>query len=517
MSMSSNTKADIKKMLEHYNRTLPRDPAANPDDLLLVDNSITKTVSLHYSNVHVIVITGGWGTGKTSTALKIYHDLKREAYVTYVAARYAVSYVERNPVRVMVSKRPSLLATLVALALTQPQELRSKIPQEFVLTNAPTVNIPVGNRELSEILDNYSKEIKGGRHVVLIDELEQVLRDEVDLLAIATCMVVLRRLFDQARPAVTLIFFVSPIRPGTRAYQFTGGTPFESRVKDLVRNVVMQTSTVDPELEFRYVMDKTLFMNIEGLEIVKEIYRGFIEKAKHLLSKHNYINAPAYLLVEDDTIEYLARIATYVRFGTDLLIDMIAESVAQGAYLSNVMKHTIMTILNIGIDPAKVLHAGKFGGIGISFDSLRKIIEGVLAELRTENKITSFTMLEERHVRGFESLTYMIQHLKGGKQHTTTISFWLRLSDLTKASSSRMSLYFKDKKVIILTTPKCKHGALASINIGLLDVVRLPNEIMYYLIARDRISDKKVLEGFENKFNEDYKPLLKEAIIKALS
>lgn len=505
----------IKELIDHYNERAPRDSLANPKDLILADNKVTETIKSHYGTLSVAVVEGGYGSGKTSSALKIFHDLKDKTYVTYASARNLLDYVRSIGIKTNVNGRPSFLATLIALLLTRSKKT-SEVDglREYVLTNAQDIDLDI-NSELSDLLERYSKklaEIKK-KHVLLIDELEQALTAEEDLMAIAICMVTLRRLFDKGYSYLTIVFFIPPIRPGSRAYEVTKGGPLIDRIKEFVKTIVLTTSH-DPEGEARYIFDKVFFGDLEDPNIIKEIYEGFIERVNSLLSKLGG-NYKTNLVTDKVAIELLASVTKYVRFGKDLLVEAIVKSIEEQKSLKDCIVEVLKDKLDLdGTDPIKVLRYGKFGAIDFDLINFKEVIERSLRKLKDERVITGFSELETRHAKGFESVTYMVTYYGGARkpQEKLTVTFWLRLSDLTDKGLSKVNTYFKNKDVILVTTLNAKHGAVVSSAIKSINIIRLPSEMIYYIIARNRIRDRKLLDGLERKFNEDYMYLFEEAL-----
>lgn len=514
----------VKDIIDYYNRKAPKDTSADPSLLILADNKVTRTIKSHYGNIHVAVVEGSWGAGKTSTALKIFHDLKSEVYVTYAAARDLVGYISGIGLKTKVNGKRSTLATLIALLLTQAKTLAEKF---IVLTNAPAISLEV-EAELSEVLEKYSRilmeelpkrpgesgEVKRTktRHIILVDELEQALLEQTDLEAIAVCMLTLRQLFDRGYSALTIAFFVPPIRPGTKLYELTQGAPLFERIKDLIKSIVARTPSGDPEMAIRYVLDKALLTKLDDPATIEEVYKGFVERVNLLMKKLGYT---VDLSIDSATLRLLASTG-YVRFGSDLLINAIAKAVAEQRRLEDCVADVVREALGLGnADPVKILYEGRFGVVDIDFANLMEVLEKILGKLRDEHKIANFTMLEERRVKGFESMTYLVTYPKGTKRSEVVVTFWFRLSDLTSKGLARANMYFKGRKVVLITTPNAKHKVITSSAFNLVDIVRLPNEILYYIVARNRISDVTLREDLEEKFGE-YKHVLEEAVLKAL-
>lgn len=504
---------EIRNLIDHLNVTAPRNVTAEPEDLILVDNRVSKTIKSHYGNLTVVVVEGSWGTGKTSTALKVFHDLKKHAYVTYASAREVMKRARMVP-KTKVMGQPSLLATLIATLLVQPQQLlRERELEQYVLTNAPSVNLSI-DCELSELLETYSENLirEKRKHVILIDELEVVIKDEADLNAIAVCMITLRRLFDRGHANITIAFLVPPLRTG-RAYELVKKARLADAIRDRVRSVLQTSSQVDFETEARYVFNKVLFGNLEEPSILREVYKNFVEKAVQTLNKEYKIQI-AITSDVDVAIDLLAQIARYVRFGRDILVDAIAKSVSENKSLKDSIMETLRE--NFGYkDPIKVLRDGKFGNIEIDINFFSKVVEEyVLKKLKDEGTISSYTKLEERRVRGFESVTYMIICHRGAKKtpEKLAVSFWIRPSDLSDRSVASIKRYFGNKKTVLITTLNAKHGALAFSQADLVDIIRLPNEIMFYLIAPDNIHDQELREGLKEKLIEDHIHRFEEAI-----
>ena len=136
-------------------------------------------------------------------------------------------------------------------------------------------------------------------------------------------------------------------------------------------------------------------------------------------------------------------------------------------------------------------------------------------ELKRNDVIDDFYEIEYRKEVGFTSLSFILKkgvEVRRGvrREVEIPITSWFRFTDIKGSSIHKANKIFKDRNVIILTIEGCRHGILASARkeFNLLDVVYLPSELMYYIIAGTRIRDNRVRTTLEERFNQEYKDLL---------
>ncbi|MGC8987980.1 hypothetical protein [Infirmifilum sp.] len=532
--MNMNLGIYVREIIDRYNLEEPKNPNANVDDLILVDNVATETLKLHAWNVTVAIITGHWGSGKTYSALKLFHDLKNSAYVTYVPARYAKGLAPQTKV----DNVRSTVATIIAKALSQPRTLSNEVAG--VITNVNSdINMPI-DRELSEFLEDYYLKLRemNAKHLLLLDELEEAIRAEEDLTALIYTMRILRKLFDQYGAArLTVACFVAPFQPGTRAFTVAG----TSKLTDYIKYRLSRL-----EAEARYVLDKTALIEIDEMGITKEILRGMFTKSIEVIKKEVRKRLNLELDVDlrnaDSAIDLIAKSSKWIRFGRDLLIDVISNVMNQYAKKTNkyisisadcksvaeeVIKEILglkkfETKLGIGLDLKEILVSGRLTKIPMDLKFAGEVIEKVLADA-LRDKRASFYKLGERSQIGFRSITYLVvvrsQERKGRETIERSleipITFWFRFTDVNPGTVAMANKVFSNKNVLIITTENTKfelRRAEGPRSFSLLGIIRLPPEIAYYIIAGSAIFSEKIREGLQKRFEQEYAPKIVESI-----
>jgi hypothetical protein len=92
------TVKDVEELIKLHNEELPKNPQANKDELILVDNPVTLRIKLNKGTIVGMLVEGKWGSGKTYSCYKLFHDLKGTTLVTYVPMRFYAKYYEKEGV-----------------------------------------------------------------------------------------------------------------------------------------------------------------------------------------------------------------------------------------------------------------------------------------------------------------------------------------------------------------------------------------------------------------------------------
>lgn len=506
--------SEIRKLIVKYNEEEVKNIKADPNELILVDNRITRTIKMHRGNIVAAIVSGHWGSGKTKSALKLFHDLKNSIYVTYVPTRYVVDKLQA---KTRIERgTSSIVATLIAKALTHPQELSKSV--QGVMTNANDIKLSV-NGKLSDIIEQYYLHLReeDAEYLLLIDELENAIRQPDDIDAISEAISTLRRLFDYyGSMRLTIILFASTFTPGSKPYEVTKGS---KRLSEAIKSRLQHMYGE----EAMYILDKVVFTDIDRPEITKEILKGILDRSLSLISKKFGINVNLYN--KDAAVEFIVKASRWVRFGRDILVDAIARAVissinegANSIDLKEVARNVVKEVLGLDVDPEKVLLKGKLSLVNIDMRHVEGIINSILKQLQIEG-LADFYKVEERIESGFTSFTYIARRVQRNRVVEIPITFWLRFTDITTRGINKANRLFSNRKVLMITTEICKHGRLTSSRkeFDLMGVIPLPSELAYYIIAGSRILDSKVLDSLKKRFEEEYVPMILDFLRKALS
>ncbi len=496
----------IRNIIDQYNFEEPKNPSANVEDLILVDNSATLTIKNHLGNLLTVIVSGRWGSGKTYSALKLFHDLKSSLYITYVPVRYASTINPSTKIRGKVST----LATIIAKSFAEP---RSMSKEYGVITNAPDKTVEINiNKELEDFLEDYYHIIKNEntKHILLLDELELSIKGPEDLDTLIDSMKILRKLYDKyGSNRLMIIYFTSPFQPGTAPYNLTG----VDEISLYIRSKLHELGS-----ESRYIYDKIIFLSLDDIQVVKDTLLGILHKSRELIKKK--LNLDVNLRNEKATIELIAKNFRWIRFGRDILIIALSraysgEKGGTDIDLKELLKEAIRESLGFpmlekrvgrAIDPEKLLLENKLAEIPINFDHVSRIIESKIFNKIGRSDINFFKM-EDRTELGFQSITYIsrISVQARGRPSISyiPITFWFRFSDINPKTISKANRIFAGRRIILIMTEDSRIKADIS-GIDLSGVIHMPSEIIYYLIAGDIIRDTRIREELDERFEREY-------------
>jgi len=519
---------EIRQLIERYNKEEPKKPKADPELLILAENPFTYSVELHLGNITMAVLEGGWGTGKTSSALLLFHKLKRRVphlHVSYIPCREAMKIVEpKVRVKVNGTYSSSYLATLIVLSLIRPLSLASgfnKLPgSEYVFMTTGEdldLNVDIMNEDvltlIEKIADYYAS--KGKKHVLLLDELERCLVSQEDVILLGKLPETLRGLSDRhgSSPIVMILFAIEPIPADMPITQHVG------------RSIGMYiTSTIRRNLGSGagYVLDK---MIMDKAKLTVSLLYGIVEKSVMVVAKH-YNVEPDLLKPELKDVESVLRELTsmtyHIRFSSDLLILSLASSFAKALReksRQSLLEHFDNVISRIvsGINPDVVRRALVRGDFTIIEDivgrdvilyNLSRYIGEVMKEVGARPLLVG-----ERRDRGFLSLTYnvalTISSKKGGAEVVEKpLVFWLRYTSITEETVRKANKVFYRSNVVILSAEKIRHHpGLTSPTLprefNIIDIAYMPHDVLFFLIVgSDRINDLKLRGALETKTYE---------------
>lgn len=500
---------DIINFINKRNVEEPKNPAAKPNDLILVDNRVTLTVKNHLGNLIAVVAEGSWGSGKTWSGLKLYHDLKNIVKITYVPVRYSSGVIK--PIT-KVNGVNSHIATVISMALCKPETLARQVKE--VITNAQDTGINI-DRELDEVMNDCYLILKENdqRHLVILDEFEEGIKGYEDIEALIKSLIILRNLYDRyGSMRITMLMLILPLSVGSRVYDLVRDTSIVSYIKS-------RLSRPDNP-EGRYVLDKVVFINLDdNVEDTKDMLKEIANITVRLVNSvfKNQLRNIARIKGVEDAVNYIVKMAKWIRFGRDLLVNSLARAIIDSANTGqevNLYDYVLSTLYtDLGLsspnDLEDILIKGKFNNI--DFDSIRKTLYEVINELRGD-LIDDYSELEFREERGFTSLTLLLKkrvEVKKGvvKDIDIPLTFWLRFTNIKRGSISKANKIFKDKYIIILSPEGCRHSQLTSVNLQfkLQKIIYLPRELMYYLVAGSKIRDEKISSSLKERFNQTYK------------
>jgi len=506
---------EVLALIDLYNLEEPKNPNADPDELILADNAVTLTTKKHFGNLFAIVAEGRWGSGKTYTAIKIYHDLKSFAKVTYIPVRYCVEKVKS---RTKVKGSSSLVASLIAMGFVKPRDLEAC----GSMTNADNINEISIDDELDGILEKYYHHLKekNDRHIVILDELETAVRTEIDAAAIIETLRILRWLYDRyGSIRLMLAVFAAPIKPGTVAYGMLGAS---------ISGYIM---TAAPEPERAYLLNKVAFFSLDNSEIVRSVMRGIVEKSLEVVRKKMSLGSIKVERVEE-ALAILVRISGWLRFGVDILKSALAKAiVASASGEKGDLNLYVMTELHesLGLPDSvninSIFIGGKFGTVERDFNHIRRLLNSIMARAKTLNpdRIITYYEIESRREHGFESVSFIIRlrekkEEKKGREEEKEIPlvFWLRFTDLNAKALAKANEVFKGMNVIMLTLEGCRHGVLARsgrTSFTIAGIIYMPPEIMYYVIAGSKIKNERIADALRTLYETTYSGDILRAIM----
>jgi hypothetical protein len=532
---------EIRQLIEKYNKEEPKKPDADPELLILAESPFTYSVELHLGNITMAVLEGGWGTGKTSSALLLFHKLKRRTphlYVSYIPCREAMKIVEpKVKVKVNGTPSPSYLATLIVLSLIRPLSLSSGFsklsgPEYVFMTTFEEdleLNLDIMNEDvltlIEKIADHYAS--KGMRHILLLDEFERCLVSEEDVILLGKLPETLRGLSDRhgRSPIVMILFAIDPIPADTPIMRYVGrsiGTYITSTIR---RNLGLGAG---------YVLST---MIIDKAKLTERLLYEIVEKSVMVVAKH-YGVEPDLLkpMSFDKVLRELTSITYHIRFSSDLLILSLASSFAKALKeksRQNLKEHFDNVISGIvsGIDLDVVRRALMKGDFTIIEDivgrdvilyNLSRYIGDVMKEVGGE-KGARLLLVGERRDRGFLSLTYNVILTTSPKKGEAEVVekplvFWLRYTSITEETVRKANKIFYKSNVVILSAEKIRHHPGLTLptlprEFNIIDIAYMSHDVLFFLIVgSDRINDLKLRGTLETKTYEILKNVVSEAL-----
>jgi hypothetical protein len=466
----------IKDFIDFHNKELPKDPNAPVDELIIGDNEVSKTVEAHIGTLAAVVGYGSYGSGKTWTCYKIFHDLKNKVFVTYVPLRY---YKGQGQGLTKNSQgADSLVATAIAEALVRPQSLSSRIPQ--VLTNALDLQSISINRKIEEVLEDYDGFLREKRlhHVVLLDEVDEGIKTVADVVSLKDYILTSRRIFDKHGDLrIMLVTLMAPVPSPS-----IGARTERGEIKPIHRLVEEAFFVPEP---FKALALFNVNLNEHGN--LMSMLRGFIDKSRDLVEKK--FGLTVSIKDSDDALELLARAWPSIRWCRDVLTEALAKSITRGPQSS--LLDSVCESLGraLDLDPLnvdKVLTEGKWSYVGYSLERVKDFVEELL------KNACAFAGPEyhgecygERTEPGFISILCKVSKLEKRKGVVgKELAFWLRLSDVADNKTiAKAKRIFGDKYVVLIAPKNIKLMLLPD---NTLKVIKLPSPLVYYLLASGR-------------------------------
>lgn len=519
MAMPNVKSDEIYNLINKYNSEEPKNPYANSEELILVDNDVTITAKAHVGNLLGIIAEGYWGSGKTWTGLKIYHEYKnkKDMIVTYVPVR---NYRDVKP-DTKVKGKISKVATIIAMAFAKPGTLLKDA--KGALSNGSDTDIKI-DEELGIVLENYYKKLleedKG--HIIILDEFENSIETQNDPDALVELLERLRMLYDKYGVKRMMVIILSaPIPPGSSVYSLMQSRSLKSYIESKFKKG-------EEEERGRYVLDKIVFVQLDDINNVKNVLSKLVKKAIDVIKTKT--NADVKLENIEEAVEYVVKVSRFVRFGSDILLHSLAEAIADSinkntiVKLNDYIRSRLYQYLGIPeeLNLDKILIEGRMSDIDIDFNHIKSVLNSLLEELRKRyQEIISIYEIERRHERGFISISFMLKKKvdKKGTLKDLSVTFWLRFANLTNNSIHKANKVFNGRNVIMLTVEDSKHGILtsASLTFNLITIKHLPAELFYYLIAGGRIMDRRIEDDLRGRFEEEYRDTIIQDIERLVS
>ena len=529
---------DIRQLIEKYNKEEPKNPDADPETLILAESPFTYSIELHLGNITMAVLEGGWGTGKTSSALLLFHKLKRRTphlYVSYIPCREAMKIVEPE-VRVKVNgtSSPSYLATLIVLSLIKPLSLASGFnklsgPEYVFMTTLKKdldLSVDIMNEDaltlIEKIAGYYAS--KGMKHVLLLDELERCLVSQEDVFLLGKLPETLRGLSDRhgSSPIVMILFAIEPIPADMPITQHVGrsiGTYITSTIR---RNLGSGAG---------YVLDK---MIMDKAKLTESLLHEIVKKSVMVVAKHRNVEPDLLEPTEvGPVLRELTSMTYHIRFSSDLLILSLASSFAKALReksRQNLREHfdNIISRIISGIDPDVVRRALVRGDFTIIEDivgrdvvlyNLSRYIGEVMREVGGEMGARPL-LVGERRDRGFLSLTYNVALTTPSRRGEAEVVvkplvFWLRYTSITEETVRKANKVFYRSNVVILSAEKIRHhlGLTLPREFNIIDIAYIPHDVLFFLVVgSDRINDLKLRGALETKTYEILKSVVGGAL-----
>ncbi len=528
---------EIRQLIERYNKEEPKKPDADPELLILAESPFTYSVELHLGNITMAVLEGGWGTGKTSSALLLFHKLKRRVphlHVSYIPCREAMKIVEpKVRVKVNGTYSPSYLATLIVLSLIKPLSLASGFSKlsgsEYVFMTTGEdldLNVDIMNEDaltlIEKIAGYYAS--KGKKHVLLLDELERCLVSQEDVFLLGKLPETLRGLSDRhgSSPIVMILFAIEPIPADMPITQHVGrsiGTYITSTIR---RNLGSGAG---------YVLDK---MIMDKAKLTESLLHEIVKKSVMMVAKHRNVEPDLLEPTEvGPVLRELTSMTYHIRFSSDLLILSLASSFAKALReksRQNLREHfdNIISRIISGIDPDVVRRALVRGDFTIIEDivgrdvvlyNLSRYIGEVMREVGGEMGARPL-LVGERRDRGFLSLTYNVALTTPSRRGEAEVVvkplvFWLRYTSITEETVRKANKVFYRSNVVILSAEKIRHhlGLTLPREFNIIDIAYIPHDVLFFLVVgSDRINDLKLRGALETKTYEILKSVVGGAL-----
>jgi hypothetical protein len=504
----------IEEIIDYHNKELPKDPNARIDDLLLVSNSISKAVGTHLGTLTVVIGYGSYGTGKTWTSYKIFHELKNRAYVTYIPIRVYKNVIGSSNKCVKNSKgEVSLVGTIIAEALVKPASLKQTVGE--VLTNAPDLQgIVICGRTIEEVISDYHAYLVKSMesypyHVILLDEFDAGIETLADIEAIVDAVQILRSMIDRyGRSRVAIVALMAPI-PSQSLGREWADVPIYRVVIDRLKSRVITTSGP-------YEAVALLGLDLGTQQSARTMLIEFIKKAVEIINKK--LGTHISVSETEEAVDILVRIWPTMRWCRDVAVKGLAKAISEalnnGITQANILNYIYDAIKDLLAlehisDVEKVFTKKAWGSMfkNIEIDRLDRL-KGFCEEiLKVACPDCEFYKYSHREERGFVSLFYRIQRVvKKEKKHeveikSADVAFWLRLSDITDKSISKATKIFAKVNYVVPIIPS-NIKIESPIEKMITPITLTPIEMYYLLAATSKAIDAKLQEHLEGVLRE---------------
>jgi hypothetical protein len=513
------TVRDVEEIIKNYNEEFPKRPVLEAkilENLILVDNPATTKIKAFRGTIVGFLVEGRWGSGKTWSCYKIFHDLRREGiFVTYIPLRSYARQLEEISITSMtkVNGKPYLIATAIAEALIKPSSLSARV--KGVLTNAPDVQGINIDQELTRILEEYSSILQevGSIHIVLLDEIEDVIEHSDDLDILITCWSKLRELRDvNGIYRLTIGVFAVPIEEHP-AY----GVLRINRISEYINAKLKEMPYV--KALFHYVdLDKPI--------ITKQVLRGFVERSVTTLNNILGCNVDLKSIKGiDQAVNLITNSLALTRYGKDILKTAIAKAYIESTRMgiSDLLEFVKRELAkgygfsdeNLVVEIFVKRRFSKIRRVLPEEEALRglreSLVKPVLERLRTEGYIKTYYEAGQRTERGFSSLIYNVVLERRGRLEVVRLIFWLRVTPIAGRSLNKVSRYFGDSKIVLVSIEGLSHGPLPN---NVVYALNLPGPVMYYILSGKTItadlslSLENVLEGYKMRLKGELLSIL---------
>jgi len=476
---------EIERLIEWHNVELSRDPNADPGDLILGDNAVSKTVRMHLGTLTAVVGYGSRGSGKTWTCYKVFHDVKRRALATYVPLN---SYRESGRAKLTLNSRgaPSLVATAIAEALVKPRSLSREVPGVLANVSSDVGGFRV-DRLLGEVLEDYVKVLGERReyHVVLLDDFDRGVEGVDDIEALVDYLIASRDLYDKyGAVRVTLAVLTSRELPNL------GEAYWGKHARDVIYEALKSRRPRDAE---HITSLASLDADLDERGNVASVLRDIVLKSVELVNRS--YGAGVEIADVEKAVWQLVDVYPSVEWGREVLVKALARATASGSKAS-LLEHVEQSLKDaLGMSSAeevrKVLVEGRWSYASTDIVSAaREFTERVLKEACRISGCTP-QILGERGEPGFTSVFTRAWKAGGRVEDSVHIAFWFRVSNvndektLTKARKVFGGMY------VVMVAPENVNTWLLPGNV--LGVIRLPNPLFYYmLVAGARTIDPRI-------------------------